>query len=233
MIPLSVRNRYQCVVDEVAEVCEQCGRAPSEVRVVAVSKTVGPDEVADAAAGGAVDFGENRPEQLAARADQFPALRWHFIGNIQSRRIRDIVAHAALVHSLHELRHGERIDAVAAQLGKVQDVLVEVNVSGEQSKSGVAPADAAAFVAACAALPHVRVRGLMTMAPQGDAARAEAAFRGLATLADEIRATLAPDEAAAFTELSMGMSEDWPCAIACGATIVRIGRVIFSESFEE
>ena len=152
MIPLSVRNRYQCVVDEVAEVCEQCGRAPSEVRVVAVSKTVGPDEVVDAAAGGAVDFGENRPDQLAARADQFPALRWHFIGNIQSRRIPEIVG---------------------------------------------------------------------------------AAFRGLATLADEIRATLAPDEAAAFTELSMGMSEDWPCAIACGATIVRIGRAIFSESFEE
>ena len=233
MIPLSVRNRYQCVVDEVAEVREQYGRAPSEVRVVAVSKTVGPDEVADAAAGGAVDFGENRPEQLAARADQFPALRWHFIGNIQSRRIPEIVGASVLIHSLYQLRHAETIDRAAAAAGKVQDVLIEVNVSGEASKSGATPKEAPGLVRAVAALPHVRVCGLMTMAPQGDAARAEAAFRGLATLADEIRATLAPDEAAAFTELSMGMSEDWPCAIACGATIVRIGRAIFSESFEE
>ena len=161
------------------------------------------------------------------------ALRWHFIGNIQSRRIPEIVGASVLIHSLYQLRHAEKIDRAAAAAGKVQDVLIEVNVSGEASKSGATPKEAPGLVRAVAALPHVRVCGLMTMAPQGDAARAEAAFRGLATLADEIRATLAPDEAAAFTELSMGMSEDWPCAIACGATIVRIGRAIFSESFEE
>ena len=230
---MSVEDQYRRVAAEVAAVCEQCGRAPSDVRLIAVSKTVGPEGVAAAMEVGARDFGENRPDQLVARAAQFPEVRWHFIGNIQSRRIPEIVGASVLIHSLYQLRHAEKIDRAAAAAGKVQDVLIEVNVSGEASKSGATPKEAPGLVRAVAALPHVRVCGLMTMAPQGDAARAEAAFRGLATLADEIRATLAPDEAAAFTELSMGMSEDWPCAIACGATIVRIGRTIFSESFEE
>ena len=141
---MSVRSRYRRVVAEVAEVCEQCGREPAEVRVIAVSKTVGPDEVAEAVAGGACDFGENRPDQLVSKAAAFPEARWHFIGNIQSRRIPDIVGSAALIHSLYQLRHGQKIDQAAERLGKVQDVLVEVNVSGEASKSGVAPEEAGA-----------------------------------------------------------------------------------------
>ena len=121
---MSVRSRYRRVVAEVAEVCEQCGREPAEVRVIAVSKTVGPDEVAEAVAGGACDFGENRPDQLVSKAAAFPEARWHFIGNIQSRRIPDIVGSAALIHSLYQLRHGQKIDQAAERLGKVQDVLV-------------------------------------------------------------------------------------------------------------
>ena len=189
--------------------------------------------MAEAVAGGACDFGENRPDQLVSKAAAFPEARWHFIGNIQSRRIPDIVGSAALIHSLYQLRHGQKIDQAAERLGKVQDVLVEVNVSGEASKSGAAPEEALALVRSCAALPHVRVCGLMTMAPQGDLSVAADTFRGLADLAGEIRAQLPADEAAAFIELSMGMSEDWREAIACGATIVRVGRAIFSESFQE
>jgi pyridoxal phosphate enzyme (YggS family) len=233
VIPVSVEDQYRRVAAEVAAVCEQCGREPSDVRLIAVSKTVGPEGVAAAMEVGARDFGENRPDQLVARAAQFPEVRWHFIGNIQSRRIPDIVGAAALIHSLHTLRHGQKINEAAARLGTVQDVLVEVNVSGEASKSGVAPQEALMLVRTLAALPHLRVRGLMTMAPQGDPAAAEAAFRGLAVLAGEIRSSLGDAEAGAFTELSMGMSEDWPCAIACGATMVRVGRAIFSDSFEE
>lgn len=230
---MGIAERYEAVASEVAAEARACGRDPETVRLVAVSKTVGPDGVAAALAGGARDFGENRPDQIAAKAPAFPEARWHFIGNIQSRRIPDIVRTAALIHSLHEERHAVKIDRAAAALGKVQDVLIEVNVSGEASKSGVVPADAPALVLACSRLPHVRVLGLMTMAPQGDSAVATATFRGLAELADEIRAQLPAAEAAVFTELSMGMSEDWRAALACGATIVRIGRAIFSESFEE
>lgn len=163
----------------------------------------------------------------------FPEARWHFIGNIQSRRISEIVASATLIHSLYQLRHAEKIDHAAAELSKVQDVLIEVNVSGEASKSGVAPAEAADLVRAVAALPHVSVRGLMTMAPAGDAQAAREAFAGLAELAAQIRAQLPAEDAAVFTELSMGMSDDWREAVPLGATIVRVGRAIFSESYQE
>ena len=111
-------------------------------------------------------------------------------------------------------------------------MLLEVNVSGEESKSGVDPLEAPRLLAACLALPHVRVRGLMTMAPQGDLQVARAVFDDLARLHSQLRAALEPQAAAAFDGLSMGMSEDWREAVAAGATIVRIGRAVFSDAFE-
>lgn len=233
MTLVGVRERYQKVDAELAEVCRANGRSRSDVTLVAVSKTVGPDAVADALEGGAHDFGENRPDGLMQKADLYPQAAWHFIGNIQSRRIHDIVGRATLIHSLFSEHHARKIDQVAGERGLVQDVLIEVNVSGEESKSGLAPADVPAFLALCENLPHLRVRGLMTMAPQGDLEVARQTFEGLAQLEEQLRATLAPDRAETFTELSMGMSEDWREAVAAGATIVRIGRAIFSDTFEE
>ena len=223
---MGTKERFEATAAEVARVCEAAGRQPSEVTLVAVSKTVGPDQVAEAIAGGATDFGENRPDQLVPKADEFTQATWHFIGNIQSRRIRDIVGRAALVHSLFEERHARKIDDVARERGIVQDVLVEVNVSGEESKSGLQPDQVRAMLQVCADLPNVRVRGLMTMTPQGDLDVARRTFAGLRALRDELQPSF-PD----LTELSMGMSEDWPVAIEEGATIVRIGRAIFSETF--
>lgn len=223
---MGTKERFEATAAEVARVCEAAGRKPSEVTLVAVSKTVGPDQVAEAIAGGATDFGENRPDQLVPKADEFTQATWHFIGNIQSRRIRDIVGRASLVHSLFEERHARKINDVARERGIVQDVLVEVNVSGEESKSGLAPDQVRAMLQTCADLANVRVRGLMTMAPQGDLDVARRTFAGLRALRDQLQPSF-PD----LTELSMGMSEDWPVAIEEGATIVRIGRAIFSETF--
>lgn len=221
---MQTSERYAAIAARVADACEQAGRNPSEVTVVAVSKTVGPEEVASAIQGGAHDFGENRPDQLMLKADQFTDSTWHFIGNIQSRRIRDIVGRAALVHSLFEESHARKIDEVAREHGIVQDVLIEVNVSGELSKSGLEPADVRAMLDYCAGLQNVRVCGLMTMAPLGDMQAARQAFAGLRALRDELQAEY-PD----VRELSMGMTDDWPIAIQEGATIVRIGRAIFSD----
>ncbi|HIS41146.1 MAG TPA: YggS family pyridoxal phosphate-dependent enzyme [Candidatus Aphodovivens avistercoris] len=229
---MGVAERYLKVRSELEAECARAGRAPGSVRLVSVSKTVGPEAVGAAFAAGARDFGENRPDGLLEKAVACPQACWHFIGNIQSRRIPDIVAHAALVHSLFEERHARKIDAAAAAAGKVQNVLLEVNVSGEASKGGVTPAEAPELLAACAALPHVRVRGLMTMAPQGDRVVARETFDGLARLSDELRRGLDAQAAAVFNELSMGMSEDWREAVAAGATIVRIGRAVFSDEFQ-
>ena len=195
---MGFKERYERTVAEAAACCEACGRDPKSVVVVAVSKTVGADEVAEDIEAGAHDF------------------------------VRD----AALVHSLYQQRHVPKFDAAAAASGKVQDVLLEVNVSGEASKSGLAPSEVAGMLEYCAGFPHVRVRGLMTMAPQGDAQRARACFADLARLRDEVRLGLDGEQAAVFDELSMGMSEDWHEAIAEGATIVRIGRALFDDAFE-
>lgn len=228
---MGFKERYESTLAELAEVCRRCGRDPRSVRIVAVSKTVGEQAVAEAAAAGAHDFGENRPDMLAAKAAAHPGETWHFIGNVQSRKIPEIVAHAGLIHSLYQPSHLPKLEAAAAAAGTVQDVLLEVNVSGEQSKSGLAPADVADMLAACAAYPHIRVRGLMTMAPQGDPAAARACFEGLARLHGDLREALDAPRAAVFDELSMGMSEDWREAVAAGATMVRIGRALFDDAF--
>ena len=229
---MSTATRYKHVRSEVDQVCKELGRDPEEVLLLAVSKTVDVDQVQLAIDAGARAFGENRPDELVRKQRAFPDMEWHFIGNIQSRRIPDIVRSAALVHSLFEERHARKIDEAAAVAGKVQDVLLEVNVSGEESKGGLAPGDVRALLDVCARLPHVRVRGLMTMAPQGDPAAARAVFEGLANLYAQLRAGLDPAQAALFDGLSMGMSEDWREAVRAGATIVRIGRAVFDDAFE-
>ena len=225
---MTVSESYTQVAAELADVCRSCGRDPREITLVAVSKTVGPDAVAEAIGAGASDFGENRPDQLMLKADAFPDATWHFIGNIQSRRIRDIVGRATLIHSLFDSGHAIKIDREAQARDIVQDVLLEVNVSGEESKSGVAPDDAESLLSTCCGLDHVRVRGLMTMAPIGDMQVARRTFEGLAQLRERLAGGLDDDAAAAFTELSMGMTDDWREAVAAGATIVRIGRAIFA-----
>lgn len=230
---MGFKERFERTQAEVTACCGRAHRDSAEVRVVAVSKTVGKPEIAAAVAAGAHDFGENRPDVLAEKVATFPHETWHFIGNIQSRRIPEIVRDASLVHSLHQERHVAKFAAAAAAIGKVQDVLLEVNVSGEESKSGLAPNDVAPMLALCAKYPQVRVCGLMTMAPQGDRGVAQACFEKLARMEDDLRRGLDPQRAAVFNELSMGMSEDWREAIAAGATIVRIGRALFDNEFEE
>ena len=228
---MSTATRYKHVRSEVDQVCKELGRDPEEVLLLAVSKTVDVDQVQLAIDAGARAFGENRPDELVRKQRAFPDMEWHFIGNIQSRRIPEIVSAATLIHSVCKEAHLAKIDAAAAAIDKCQRVLLEVNVSGEESKSGVSPDEAEALVDVCETLPNVRVRGFMTMAPQGDLEIARRCFEGLAKLAEKVRASLPASSAEAFDELSMGMSEDWREAVHAGATIVRIGRAIFSDSF--
>lgn len=230
---MDFQKHYDHVLAELADLCAQSGRQPQEVTVVAVSKTVGIDAVGNAMQAGCCDFGENRPDVLAEKAPVFPQANWHFIGNIQSRKIDEIVRYAGLIHSLYQRHHVEKIDAAAGALGKIQPVLLEVNISGEASKSGMKPEEAADFAAYVNSFAHVRACGLMTMAPQGDRAVARQCFEALTALRDTVQLQLPADEALLFNELSMGMSEDWQEAVVAGATIVRIGRALFSDSFEE
>ncbi len=232
MKAVGIQQRYKHTRDEVIRQCQQIGRDPSHVQLIAVSKTVGVEGVREAFNAGAQDFGENRPDQIIEKFSALPQVRWHFIGNIQSRRISDIVSASTLIHSLFKYDHVGKINSAAAALQKVQDVLIEVNVSGETSKGGLKVDEVRDFVMSCAEFDHVRLRGLMTMAPQGDPVRAKEVFTDLAALKDDLCAVLDADRARYFDGLSMGMSEDWREAVCAGATMVRIGRAIFSDGFE-
>ena len=226
----SVSQRYASVRQQVDACCLANGRNPEEVTLIAVSKTVGTPEVADAMAAGADSFGENRPDQILLKSAAFPEANWHFICNIQSRRIEDIVSCASLIHSVCKTEHFAKIDRAAKRLGKVQRILLEVNVSGEESKSGFSPDEVKDALLAADPYENLVVEGFMTMAPRGSREVACETFAGLAGVRDAARQIELPRQGKlALHELSMGMSEDWQEAIAQGATMVRIGRAVFSE----
>jgi pyridoxal phosphate enzyme (YggS family) len=159
-------------------------------------------------------------------------VRLDMIGNLQTNKINQVVGRVRYVHSVASAHLANAIAKRSCARDVTTRALLEVNVSGEESKGGCAPQDALELVRHCCALPNVRPCGLMTMAPQGDVAVARTCFERLAALENDIRGKLEPHDAQCFAELSMGMSEDWRQAIAAGSTMVRIGRAIFSETFE-
>lgn len=224
-------TNYSEIKKRVEKRILECGRSLDEVTLVAVSKTVGLDEVKDAILQGATDFGENRPEELVRKAEAFPEVNWHFIGNIQSRQIKNIVPHACLIHSLTKLEHAIKIDRVALDFGKVQKVLVEVNVSGEESKAGLSNDELPQFLESLSKFKNLKVCGLMTMAPIQDEAHADLAnpdvvFQRAHELLKENENVCGSE----FCELSAGMTNDWGQAIAEGSTYVRLGRAIFDKN---
>ena len=160
-------------------------------------------------------------------------MEWHFIGNIQSRRIPDIVSAATLIHSVCKEAHLAKIDAAAGAIGKCQRVLLEVNVSGEESTSGFEPSEVKGIIERARRLEHVKIEGLMSMAPRAEDELINTTFSGLASLEKELNGAFPQEsDTARLSALSMGMTEDWPVALRYGSTIVRIGRAIFSDSFE-
>ncbi|MGI6105786.1 MAG: YggS family pyridoxal phosphate-dependent enzyme [Raoultibacter sp.] len=231
---MTLSARYHTILDEIARCCVSAGRDPEELRLVAVSKTVGLSTIEEAVSVGICDFGENRPDSLGEKQRAFPQATWHFIGNVQSRKIPEIVSCASLIHSIYQPQHLAALDTAAQKAKKIQEILVEVNVSGEQSKAGLAPEQVEDFIASAIEFEHIRVKGFMTMAPQGDADRARKCFDSLAELRSDMQQRFSGSmEDHGLHELSMGMSEDWRQAIEAGATIVRVGRAIFDDSFSK
>lgn len=228
---MDLKQRWDGTCADVARICDGCGRAFDDVKVIAVSKTVGVDVIADAIRCGITDFGENREVPFLEKHGMYPDARWHFIGNLQSNKAKQVVGKAHLIHSVDRPSLLEAIEKAAAKAGCVQDILVEVSVSGEKSKGGIAPGDLPAFIERIAECEHVGCRGLMTMAPQGDKAVARKTFEGLRNLAQMMSKYRDAHANISMEELSMGMSEDYPEAIEEGATMVRIGRRIFDENF--
>ncbi len=223
----TIATRIEAVRERITAACERAGRDPADITIVGVTKTHPVAAVEEALAAGQVDLGENRAQELVPKAEQAAGMglapRWHFIGGLQRNKVRQVLPHIAVLHSLDSLRLATEIEKRAEQgRSPNPDVplpcYLEVNVGGEDSKQGTEPADVAELLRATAELRHVDVVGLMTVAPQvDDPELVRPVFRELRELA----------EAHGLAELSMGMTEDYEVAIEEGATVVRLGRVIF------
>jgi len=221
----TISANLQAVNARIGAACAAAGRDVASVRLLAVAKTWPAEVVAEAAAAGQAAFGENYLQEALAKIDALAGrdLEWHFIGPIQSNKTRSIAEHFAWVHGVDRLKIAERLSAQRPSSMAPLQVCVEVNVSGEQSKSGVAPAQAAELCRALAALPRLRLRGLMAIPePTADAALARQHFAELRWLRERLVL-----DGLDLDTLSMGMSDDLEAAIMAGATIVRVGTAIF------
>jgi pyridoxal phosphate enzyme (YggS family) len=223
----SILDRLVSVRERLKAAAEAAGRDPSSVELVAVSKTQPAESVREAFEAGQVIFGENRVQELLAKAPLLPAkLRWHLIGHLQKNKIRKVLPVTELIHGVDSLDLARDIDRIAGELGLFPRVLLEVNVSGESSKFGFPPDRVPAEIDALLALPRVQVEGLMTIAPYVEnPEEVRPVFRDLRLLRDE----LAERTGTPLPVLSMGMSGDFEVAIAEGATLVRVGTSIFGE----
>ncbi len=224
-----IARRMLHILERMAAAAAAAGRDPASVRLVAVTKTVPPGPIREAARAGVRIVGESYLKETRDKHPQLTdtPLEWHLVGHLQSNKARQAVPLFSLIHSLDSLRLAVALNAQAQRIGKVQRVLLQVNMGQEAGKSGITPREARALAAEIAALPCLRLEGLMTLPPYfNDPQRARPFFAALRTLRDEIRSAL---PLLPLPELSMGMSGDFEAAITEGATLVRIGTAIFGE----
>jgi PLP dependent protein len=220
-----IQERLEAVRARMAAACGRAGRQPDAVRLVAVSKTYPPEMVEAAVHAGCDCFGESRVYEALPKIEACAGhLEWHFIGHLQRNKVPLVVPAFALIHAVDSLRLLERIETVAEASGQRVALLLEVNVSGEASKFGLAPAEVPSVLAAADGMPHVDVQGLMTMAPfTPDPETARPVFRRLREWRDRWTAPTGYG----LETLSMGMTNDFEVAIEEGATLVRIGTGLF------
>ena len=209
------------------DVAARAGRAGHPVRLLAATKTVEPERIRVAAAAGIRLLGENRVQELLAKYGQYPeGCALHFIGTLQTNKVKQIIDKVDMIESVDSLRLAQEIDKCAARLGKPMDILVEVNIAREPEKSGVFPENLEALLTQLARLAYVRVRGLMTIGPaRADEAEKSAYFHKMQEKRIDIQNKKIHN--IDMSVLSMGMSADYPLAIEAGADIVRVGSGLF------
>ncbi|MFI2857501.1 YggS family pyridoxal phosphate-dependent enzyme [Paenibacillus sp. JSM ZJ436] len=223
---MGLKERVDLVEQRISEACRRSGRSRNEVKVIAVTKYVSTAMTEEVLQEGIVHIGENRWQTAE---EKWRALGergiWHFIGHLQSNKVKDVIGKFSYIHSLDRLSLAKELDRRAEQLDLTVSALVQVNISGESTKYGLKPEQAADFLKTLSGMKHIQVQGLMTMAPyESSAEDTRPVFRGLRQLRNELnRQALTPEP---MTELSMGMSNDFEVAIEEGATWVRLGSIL-------
>ncbi len=226
---MPIADNIKTVMDRIASAAKRAGRDPASVRLVVVTKTIDPGRIKEAVEAGATILGENRVQEAKEKIEKLGSIAsWHLIGHLQANKVRHAVKLFDLIHSVDTLELAAEIDKQAARSGKVQNVLVEVNIAGEASKAGMAVKKAAGLVREIAKFRNIAVQGLMTIPPLPEKAEdSRPYFCVLRELAESMTGENIPN--AAMKELSMGMSGDFEVAIEEGATMVRVGTSIFGE----
>lgn len=220
-----IADNLKVVTQRISRSCEKSRRPADSVKLVCVTKEADIPEIEEILALGVKDIGENRMQDAMAkyRAIGGRAI-WHLIGHLQTNKVKDAVRVFSLIHSVDSLRLAEIIDREAKKVNKIQDILIQVNTSGEESKFGISTNEVRPFFEKAVLYPNINISGLMTMAPEvDDPEKARPYFRKLRELRDELNAILNTR----YAILSMGMTNDFEVAIEEGSTIVRIGRAIF------
>lgn len=222
-----IQENLQDVRKKIREACERCGRNPSEVTLVAVSKFKPVSDLEQAIEAGQTVFGENRVQELCDKYQVLPrGLEWHMIGHLQRNKVKYIIDKAAIIHSVDSLRLAEQISEEAVKAGVTMPILLEVNVAREESKFGFYTEQVEEAVRKIAQMPGIRIRGLMTIAPfVDDSEDNRKHFKKLHELLVDIQCKNIDN--IDMTELSMGMTGDYEVAVEEGATIVRVGTGIF------
>jgi pyridoxal phosphate enzyme (YggS family) len=239
-VPGTLRERYELVRARIAEAAARSGRTAEQVLLVVVSKTASVEQIHELIGLGCRDLGESRVQQLVQRAAQVgehltrrhelsggtvPEVRWHMVGSLQRNKVRKAVEACRLVHSVDNLRLAEEIHVQGARRERPVDVLVEVNVSGEESKHGIAPPALRHFVDQLDTMVNVRARGMMCMGPLGASAdEVRSVFSRAREIFEDVRHSGAGGNT--FDLLSMGMSGDYEIAVECGANVVRVGGAV-------
>ncbi|MCJ7665394.1 MAG: YggS family pyridoxal phosphate-dependent enzyme [Actinobacteria bacterium] len=211
---------------EIDRVCRNSGRRPEDITVIAATKYVGPEGVRMVHKLGITDFGENRSDELLIKQKVLPEdSRWHFIGHLQSRKAKTVVPYVEYIHSIDSLSTMEKVGKEAGKTGKTQKVLIEVNISGEQTKYGLRKDLVDSFIGNAINIKNIEIKGFMTMAPYNeDIERIRRIFRELRLLKEKVSVSYRGLD---LSELSMGMSNDFKIAIEEGATMIRVGSNIF------
>ncbi len=217
------------IQNEINDVCAKVGRNPKEVTLIAVSKTKPYTDIEEALESGCVDYGENKVQELDQKYDLLPKdINWHMIGHLQRNKVKYLVGKAKMIHSVDSLRLANQIEKEYAKKEMVADILIEVNMAGEESKFGVKPEEAEELIIEISKLEHVKVCGLMTIAPYTfDPEDNRVYFKGLKELSVDIASKNIDN--VTMSVLSMGMSGDYKVAIEEGSTMIRVGTKIFGE----
>ncbi|RUT47918.1 YggS family pyridoxal phosphate-dependent enzyme [Paenibacillus anaericanus] len=229
---MSLKERIEHIRQRVKEACERSGRSEEEVNIVAVTKYVSLDTTRSVLDEGILHIGENRPQNAVPKWEALGGRgTWHYIGHLQSNKVKDVIGRVQYIHSLDRLSLAKELEKRAAATGTKVLAFLQVNVSGESSKQGIQPHEAAAFLKETAELSHVKIIGLMTMAPiVDDPELTRPVFRALRELRDDLNTQALTKEP--LKELSMGMSDDFEVAIEEGATWVRLGTLLVGKGEE-